>query len=317
MASLDDLNAAFAIPGVLAFDEPHPGFVRARITTPACEGELFLHGAHITGWQPAHAAEPVLFLSPRSFYEEGKAIRGGIPVIFPWFGARTPELTGHRGGSQTTGGPQHGFARTAEWTLAFAAAVGDDVRLVLTLAPSETSRAAGFDDFRCALEVRFGHELMVQLTVGNVGAAPLIFEEALHTYFAVADVRQVRVDGLAGAEFLDKADGFARKTQLADPLTFAAETDRAYLNTRSAVTIDDPGLSRRIAVAKSGSHTTVVWNPWEALAAALADLGADVWPGFVCVETANAAENRIALAPQEVHGMELRVTVFPLDGEAA
>lgn len=303
MATLQELNDSFAIPGVLSFDEPRPGFARARITSPACTAELYLHGAHLAAWQPA-GQEPVIFLSPNSLFQEGKAIRGGIPVIFPWFGARTEAVTGHR-----TGGSQHGFARTQEWTLAFAASSGDTVHLTLTLGPSEESRAAGFDNFRVALEFSLGKTLVVRMTVANEGSEPLVYEQALHTYFQVADVAQVRVHGLKGAEFLDKTDGFARKTQTEEPLVFTRETDRAYLNTTATVKLEDPTWKRMIAVEKGGSNTTVVWNPWTELAATLADLGAEPSRHFACIETANAAENRVTLAPKSAHMMELRVSV--------
>lgn len=304
MASLAELTANYAIPGVLDFDEPHPGMVRARVHTASCTGEFYLHGAHITQWAPAGAA-PVLYLSPRSLYTQDKAIRGGIPVIFPWFGPRTVEVTGHR-----TGG-QHGFARTSEWTLAFAAAIGEDVRVVLTLEPSDASRAAGFDHFRTALEITFGSTLRVRMTVANEGAEPLVFEEALHTYFHVADVHDAALTGLIDTVFLDKTDNYARKTQTEDPLQLTAETDRTYMNTRATITIADPELARNIFVEKGGSETTVVWNPWAELAKGLSDLGAENWPHFVCVEAANAGENRITLAPQEAHVMELHIRVEP------
>ncbi len=303
MTSLQELNDSFSIPGVLAFDEPHPGFARALITTPACTAELYLHGAHLAAWQPA-SQQPVIFLSPNSLFQPGKAIRGGIPVIFPWFGARSAELTGH-----TTGGAQHGFARTQEWTLAFAAGAGNTVHLTLTLGPSDESRAAGFDRFRVALEFSIGATLGLRMTVANEGSEPLIYEQALHTYFQVADVKQVRIHGLQGTEFLDKTDGFARKTQTEEPLILTSETDRPYLNTAAAVTLEDPGFGRNIVVSKGGSQTTVVWNPWAELAATLADLGEKAWPHFTCVETANAFENRVHLAPQSAHILELRVAL--------
>jgi glucose-6-phosphate 1-epimerase len=313
MPSLDELNASFAIPGILVFDEPHPGLPRALVTTPACTAELYLHGAHLTAWHPTapeangKPAQPVIFLSPNSLLQPGKPIRGGIPVIFPWFGARTTEITGHR-----TSGSQHGFARTQEWQLAFAAQSGDTLRLTLTLGPSEESRAAGFDGFRVALEFTLGATLTLRMTVANESAEPLVYEQALHTYFHVGDPTQLRIHGLANTEFLDKTENFARKTQHEDPLTLCAQTDRPYLNTTATVTLEDPALGRCIVVAKSGSATTVVWNPWEKLSASLPDLGAGQWRHFTCVETANAGEDRITLAPHSAHVMEARISREPV-----
>jgi glucose-6-phosphate 1-epimerase len=306
MATCRELNEEFGIEGVLAFDEPHPGFLRALVTTAACTAELYLHGAHLTQWQPA-GQSPVLYLSPRTNYAPGKAIRGGVPVIFPWFGARTAEVTGAR-----TDGPQHGFARTAAWQLGFAALLGDELRLTLALSPSEASRAAGFDSFRAALELALGSTLTMRLSVANDGSAPLVFEEALHTYPHVGDARQVRLLGLDTTEYLDKTENFARKRQTEAALTLEGEVDRPYLNTERTVTVEDPVLRRRIVVAKGGSRTTVVWNPGAELAAKLADLGPDAWREFVCVETANVGENRITLPAQSAHVMETRIAVEPL-----
>ena len=305
MGSLTELNDHFGIPGALVFED-HDGLIRARITTPACTAELYLHGAHLTQWQPA-GAEPVLYLSPASHFKPDQPIRGGVPVIFPWFGDRTAEITGN-----STTGAKHGFARTTEWTLAFAAISGDDLHLTLTLAPSDATRAQGFDHFGLALEFRLGHTLTMRMTVANQGIEPLVFEEALHTYFCVSDPEQVRVLGLANTEFLDKPDHAKRKTQHEDALVLKGETDRLYLNTTATLALEDPLGGRTITVAKSGSNSSVVWNPAAAVTLTMKDLEPDSWQNFVCVETVNAAENRVTLAPGAAHVMEARIAVGSL-----
>ena len=214
------LTDHFAIPGVLAFDEPHPGMTRAVITAPACKAELYLQGAHLTQWQPT-GHEPVLFLSERSLFTPGKAIRGGIPIIFPWFGNRTATAESPR-----TDGPSHGFARTADWTLAFAALSGEDLTLTLALGPSNTSRDLGFDQFQLAYQLTLGTELRLQLTVANLAETPLHFEEAFHTYLSVGDAQQISLIGLSDTAFIDKTDAFNRKRQIVTPLTLTGETDR-------------------------------------------------------------------------------------------
>ena len=303
MQTLDQLNASFAIPGTLAFDE-HDGLIRARITTPACSGELYLHGAHVTAWQPANE-QPMLFLSNKSAFAPGKAIRGGIPIIFPWFGPRTatPE-------SPRTDGPAHGFARTQPWQLDFGAYAADELHLSLTLGPTELSRPLGFDNFLVAYQITFGRELRLRLSVANDGKEPLHFEEALHTYLHVGDVEQARVHGLYETDYLDKTDNFARKTQTAPILTFTGPTDRPYLNTTSPIVVDDPALNRRIAVTKANSKTTVVWNPWAK--AGIADMTDDGWRQMLCIESANAAENAVKLQPHEAHVMETTISVEAL-----
>lgn len=305
MQTLEKLNESFAIPDVLAFDE-HSGLTRARITTPNCTGEIYLHGAHITAWQPS-GTQPVLFLSERSAFAPDKAIRGGIPLVFPWFGARTPTHDNPR-----TDGPVHGFARTQTWQLDFAAYSDGDLHLSLSLAPTEFSRSLGFDHFRVAYQLVFGRQLHIRLAVANDGRTPLRIEDALHTYLFVADVERVSVHGLENTEYLDKTEKFRRKVQAESIMSLRGETDRIYLQTTSPVLVDDPDLQRRITVAKANSATTVVWNPGPALAANLPDMAPDGWRQMLCIESANAGDDAFTLHPHEAHVMETTLSVEAL-----
>ena len=288
-----ELNDNFGIPGVLFFDE-HEGLVRANISTPAARATVYLQGAHIAAWQPT-GQKPVLFLSSKSEFVAGKPIRGGVPISFPWFANR------HDG----KGGPAHGFARIQEWTLAFAAISGEDLHLTFTLGPTQLSRDLGFDHFRVAFQVTIGRSLTMQLAVANDAEAPLVFEEALHTYFAVSDVREVTVSGLEPTGFVDKTDNMTEKPAANAPLTFASATDRVYADTAATCVIHDKPGGRDITVAKTNSNTTVVFNPWKDLA----DMGRDEWPKMLCVETVNAAGNAITLRPGESHTMEAHLSV--------
>jgi glucose-6-phosphate 1-epimerase len=167
----------------------------------------------------------------------------------------------------------------------------------------------GFDDFALVYEVVVGATLTLKLEVENVGDSPLTFEEALHAYYSVSDVRQIEVSGVGDTDYLDRADNATPKHQGPGAIRFAGETDQLHLNTRATVTISDPKWRRRIVIEKHGSSSTVVWNPWQAKASTLADLGADAWPHFVCVEPANAAENVVILAPGAIHTMGTAVRV--------
>jgi glucose-6-phosphate 1-epimerase len=300
---LQTISDQFTIPGVLAFSQTEQGLIRANITTPACTAELYLQGAHLTQWQPT-GQQPVLFLSERSFFTPGKAIRGGIPIIFPWFGARTATPNDPR-----TDGPSHGFARISEWTLAFAALAGDDLHLTLTLGPSDASRSLGYDQFALVYEITIGTELDIKLTVNNQDSKPLHFEEAFHTYFSIGDSQQISIIGLSDTEYLDKTDNFKRKRQTDPLLKLTGETDRPYLDTLVPVNIDDPVLRRRITIDKSESKSTVVWNPWSTLTATLPDMSPACWLTMVCIETANVATNAITLASGAHHSMEAHIFV--------
>jgi glucose-6-phosphate 1-epimerase len=296
--NLLELQESFAIEGVLAFEQTASGLHVAQVTAPAAAATIYLHGAHITHWQPAGEA-PAIFLSERAEFAPDKAIRGGVPVIFPWFGER------HDGNA----GPQHGFVRTAEWELAFAAMAGEELHLVFTLAASDVSRSLGFDNFRLSYRVSIGRTLTMELTVANDAAAPLMFEEALHTYFAVADARRVSIDGLGDTEYLDKLDAMKRKVQPAGALTFEARTDRTYVNTEATCVLRDPARARRIIVEKSGSRSTVTWNPWQELTAKMADMQPDAWLHMACIETANVGEDAVTLASGETHSMRAHISI--------
>lgn len=303
MQTLDELNASFAIPGVLSFEQ-HGALLRARITTPVCTGELYLQGAHVTAWQPT-GAQPVLFLSESSAFAPSEAIRGGIPIVFPWFGSRTSTPEAPR-----TDGPSHGFARTQAWKLDFGAYAAEELHLSLTLEPTGLSRSLGFDHFLLAYQITFGRTLRLRLSIANDGNAPLRVEEALHTYLRVGDVEQARIHGLFDTEYLDKKDNFTRKIQAEPVLTLTGPTDRPYLNTTSPVVVDDPVLHRRILTIKANSNTTVVWNPWSDHG--LADISADAWRRMLCIESANAADNALHLAPREAHVLETIISVEAL-----
>ena len=300
---IQSLTDAFAISGVLSFEKTDTGLIRARISMESCTAEIYLQGAHLTHWQP-NGHDPVLFLSERSFFATGKPIRGGVPVVFPWFGHRaaTPE-------DPRTDGPQHGFARTSVWQLAFAAISGEDLHLTFTLGPSEESRALGYDHFQLAYQVIVGRELRLSLTVANDAGKPLRFEEAFHTYLSVGDAQQIQISGLSDTEYLDKTDNLARKRQIEAPLKLTGETDRPYLNTTTTVDLTDPLAQRRISVSKANSKTTVVWNPWIDLCAKLADMPPEAWRRMTCIETANAAEDAITLAPGDTHSMSAHIVV--------
>ena len=239
-------------------------------------------------------------MSAASHFARAKPIRGGVPVIFPWFGGRAghPEA------------PAHGFARTLPWQIeALSSSDGRTVSVVLRLEGNDTTRALWPHDFVLRHRVSIGAQLEMMLEVQNISSAPFQFEEALHTYLAVSDVRTIAVTGLADTTYLDKVDSAQRKQQDSAPVRIIGETDRVYLNTRAACQFDDPGLQRRIVVTKTGSDTTVLWNPWIAKAKAMADFGNDEWSEMVCIETANAADNAITLAPGATHRMTATIAV--------
>jgi glucose-6-phosphate 1-epimerase len=300
--AVEALNSRFGVPGKASIVEGNGGLPKVVVATPAAAGEIYLHGAHVTAWEP-RGARPVLFVSAESRWEDGRAIRGGVPICFPWFGGKADD----------DAAPAHGFVRTKAWELESIAQQGDSVAVCLFTQSSDDTKKWWPADFRASLRATFGSELKLDLEVRNTGASPFRFEEALHTYLRVEDVQRVSVEGLSGVEYIDKTDVNRHKGQTGD-VTIVSETDRVYLNTKSALDLQDPVLNRRIRVGKANSLTTVVWNPWVAKAHALADFGDAEWKQMICLETCNVGDYAIPLAPGHSHQLQVILQMAAISG---
>jgi len=294
--SISDLQRRFGIPGVVRVDEGRGSLPRLTVTSDLASAELYFHGAHLTAFQP-RGARPLLFMSARSHYDAAKPLRGGIPVIFPWFGPR----------AGSADAPAHGFARIRPWELESCTSQPDGtIRVALTLADDDATRVLWPQTFGLRLVFTIGRSLDLDLEVRG-GDAPFSFEEAFHTYLAVGDVRQVRVEGLEGAEYLDKVDSLRRKTQPPEAIRITGETDRVYRNASGTCRVHDPVLERTLTIEKEQSTSTVVWNPWIDKARAMPDFGDDEWPFLICVETANVGDGALRLEAAGIHRMRMRL----------
>ncbi len=291
-----------ALPASVRLEEGNGGLRRLGIRSAQGMGEVYLQGAHVTAWHPAAARNPVLWMSRRSVFEPGRPIRGGVPICFPWFGPNRANATA----------PAHGFARLREWRLVEAR---EDAHGAVTLAMQLEGADVTPDwpfRFRVVHRITFGAVLRMDLEVHNDGTEPFTFEEALHTYFRVRDIGRVSVTGVEGCEYLDKVGGRRRGREGDEPLRFAGETDRIYLGTRADCVIDDPVERRRISIGKTGSGSTVVWNPWIGKARAMPDFGDDEWTGMLCVETCNVDAHACTLTPGASHTMSAMITTHDL-----
>lgn len=295
-----ELDRRFGIPSLAQVCEGNGGLPRVRITSPFGQGEVYLYGAHVTSWKP-RGFDEVLYVSSKARWQEGQAIRGGIPICFPWFRAKADDPQA----------PAHGFARTKMWQLDSIAE--SDRQLVVTLSTESDDQARRWwpTGFRLVHRVTFGPELRMELVCVNTGATPLRFEEALHTYNRVAAVQDTRVQGLDGLHYLDNTKSNIEKTQSGE-VAIASETDNAYLSTRSPVDVVDPKMRRRIRLSKEGSVNTVVWNPWREKASEMKDLGDREWTQFLCVEACNILDAAISLAPGYEHTMTAILSVAKL-----
>jgi glucose-6-phosphate 1-epimerase len=300
VSHIDALNRRFGVAGIAEIVPGKGGLPVVRISNPSAHAEVCLYGAQVLSWKPA-GQEEVLFLGEQSHFESGKAIRGGIPICFPWF----------RGKPGSPKAPAHGFVRTREWRLDSLRADDDgSVTLVCITTSDDSTRAFWPHDFLLAYRIRIAGTLRLELSVMNRGANTLRFEEALHTYFRVGNIHQARVRGLDAVTYLDNTDGNKSKRQDGS-LALAGPTDNAYLDTELAAEIFDPVVHRRLRTEKLHSSTTIVWNPWQQGAAALADLGNDEWQQMLCVEAGNIISAAVSLAPGEEHTMRSTLSVHP------
>jgi len=260
-----------------------------EVATPASTCTIALHGAQVLAFAPRRDRD-WLWVSDRAHFQVGKALRGGIPICFPWFGPH-PERSEL---------PAHGFARTRVWSLARVAEVdASRVRAELELASDADTLRVYPHPFAARLAVTVGDTLELGFAVTNTGDAPMSYEVALHTYFAVSDVGAVAVGGLGGVDFVDKVAGGARRRQDADLVRFEGEVDRIY-DSGGPVTLVDPARrSIRIETVDAGS--TVVWNPGATKTRTLGDVAPDGFRGFVCVESGNVGDGRVILSSGARH----------------
>ena len=283
------------------------GLPKVCIQNDAAYAEICLMGAHVLSYRPA-GQDDVLFLSElSSFGQTGPAIRGGVPVCWPWFGPPNREELPNA----TT---SHGFVRQFIWEYLGhqeVSALRTDVTLVLRDSPE--SRAIWPHSFELRLNVSVGATLEMNLETVNTGNTPFAYAQALHSYFSIGDISQVRIEGFDGLKFIDKAPATppAPNPQCGE-IAITEETDRIYLGHAGVAAIADPVKKRKIVIAKSGSNTSVVWNPWIAKAHRMPDFGDEEYYRMLCVETCNVADDAVLLAPGERHSLVAAIAVYPM-----
>jgi glucose-6-phosphate 1-epimerase len=296
---IDEMNRRFALFDGLRFVEGAGGLGLAEIRTPQSQALVSTYAGQVLSFVPHGSSEDLLFVSEQAYFQPGKAIKGGIPVCWPWFGA-DPEGKGR---------PGHGFVRNRQWqVLGSEFGEADSVVLRLGLGDSEETREIWPHRFALELEIRVGEILELALSTTNTGETPFDLSQGLHSYFRVGDIRRAEVLGLDGKTYLDKVGEPTKRVQ-SGPVTISSEVDRIYLDVPDSLTIEDAALGRRVRIDSEGSHSAVVWNPWVEVAKAMADLGDHEYREMLCVETTNADVDRLTLAPGERHRLAARVHV--------
>ena len=297
-ADVTDRLKRFEIPGRVSLLEGNGGLPKIEVTTDYSEAEIYLHGGQVTHFQKKGDA-PLLFLSQVSRFASGQAIRGGIPIIFPWFGAREGE-------------PMHGFARLTEWECHEATAVPEG-GVSLRFSLPNSADGATWPLFTANYIVTITDALALELIITNASPdQPFSFETCLHTYFFVGDINAVSVSGLKGATYLDKVEHFAQKSETNDALKITSELDRIYLDMPGPIEIRDEHLRRKIRIHTTGAASTVVWNPWSVKAQQMPDFGNDEYKQMICVESGNVAKNKVMLPPGHSAVLQVKLSSAPL-----
>jgi glucose-6-phosphate 1-epimerase len=275
------------------------GLSLVKVRTPWSAAEIYLHGAHVTHFQK-NGEPPLIFMSAKSHFKKSEPVRGGVPVIVPWFGNRVGE-------------PSHGFARITEWLL-IKTSVAPDGAVTLRLALPQILGREAWKNLRVEFVMTVADTLAMELITANDGCDEILeIENCMHTYFHVGDISTVSIDGLQGVHYLDNAAGGngELKTQNESTLRIPKETNRLYIDTMSAVEIRDETFRRTIRVEKFNSNSTVVWNPWTTQ-----KLPDDFDPAehknMVCVESGNVKQNKISLAPGETTALKVALSSRPI-----
>jgi D-hexose-6-phosphate mutarotase len=275
------------LPDSIRLSESSPSYPIFEIDHPTCSARVALHGAQVISWRPADEDE-VLYLSPDAVFEEGKAIRGGLPICWPWFNAHptNPEM------------PSHGIVRTRFWNFVAASESDEGVTLQFEMVEGIWSAVVTF---------KIGEALEVILETRNPNEIPIVVSGALHPYFAVSDIEQVRVVNLDGADYLDTV-GTPTQRKQKGALNFSGELDSIYDSSSNVLLVDDLS-GRTLLIEKTGSPSTVVWNPWIEKSAALKDLPNDGYQKFCCIEAAIANDKAVIVMPGSIYVLSIRISV--------
>ncbi len=296
------LNKDFALTDTLSFIESKGGITIAMISNEHASAQISLYGAHVMSFEP-NDSEEVLMMSSKCVFEIGTPLRGGIPICFPWFGPNKNDNTL----------PMHGFARIMNWKVVESQQLkSGETILKLYLSTSPATLKLWPYPFTCELTFTIGKKLNIEWQVTNNSNEEFEFSQALHSYFATDDISQINVSGFEGAHYLDALNQLTDTVEKEPSIVIDKEVNRCYLNTDSKCTLSDKGMNRKIEIIKTGSQSTVVWNPWIETSKKFKDLRDDEYNDFICIETANVHQNIITLTPGQSHSMSLSIAVLPL-----
>ena len=299
MSKLKELQNRFGDCDYITFEQTEQDVVLIHVNHPLATATISLQGGQVLEWKPRSQVEPVLWSADPTHWLSGRAIRAGVPICWPWFGAHPTEQTA----------PAHGYARLCDWEVAEISMESlGTVDIDLRMMPTHEVATRYPLNASLVSRISVGEALSISLTTTHTGEAPITITEALHAYFNVGEIDDIQIEGIEGNDFIDLIDQNIRKTQVG-AIRFTGETGRVYLNTLNECFIVDRALGRTIKIEKSNSHSTVVWNPWLETASKMNDLGSVAWQKMVCVESANALDNFVMIKPRSQHTLTVRYSI--------
>lgn len=252
-----------------------------------------LHGGHLIHFQVKQQA-PLIYLSKTALFDDTKAIRGGVPICWPWFGAAAADLGENL--------PSHGFARTSKWQVSAINESAQGVDIEFSLACNEKTKALWPYDFSLTLKAALSDHVELSLVTENTGTQSFTYRSALHTYLNIAGTEGCSITGLA-TRYQDSLDAGALKEN-DQALTITGPIDSIYEANDAIILVDDVQQQRTISVQNNGNDSVVVWNPWIAGAKAFADMPDDGYQTMLCVESAITNKTGMVVEPGQSHTLK-------------
>lgn len=294
----EKIHALISTSKTVSINEDTPNYPILEINHPHATAKVALHGAHLYEWVP-NGEQAVIYNSPDSVYKEGKAIRGGVPICWPWFNAHPTDSSL----------PGHGLARNRFWELDEISESSEATVLTLLLSSNPKTQNIWPYEFKVTTTISIGKEADIQLKTYNTGTKPFTIGGALHTYLSVGDISAVKISGLDGIDYIDTVGSETLRTQSGN-IIIDQEVDRIYTNTSHDIALEDNTLGREISVSRNGSQSAVIWNPWIEKAKSLGDLPNSAYRDFLCIEAANARGDVYELAPNEEHTLGTTIKIL-------
>ena len=284
---IEQLNIKYGINGQLKFVKGDGGFPFILINNRSATALISLYAGQVLSFLPTGEGEDLLFLSQKSYYDAGKAIRGGIPICWPWFGPDPKDLNR----------PSHGFVRNGLWAVTGTQAASEfETKVKLMFLGTEQSDSFWQKPFSLDLEISVGNTLTLELTTRNTGNQVFSITQAFHAYLHIGNINQMQILGLDGIEYTDNLDSHTQKLQMG-AVTVTGEIERIYADVNNELIIDDSAFNRQIRITSSSNKTAVVWNPWTTKSEKLPDLENDGYQRFICVETGNVVADVVEIQP--------------------